>query len=188
MIFNGAGLYESAGFDVADSDQKLQKKLLQVMASLWLERAFWERELFGVKHSAVGMAILINPAFSDEYANGVVIGSVETIGPNTVGFRTWVNAQKGEASVTNPVENEISESFTFIGKKLDKLQVQSRSNLATVFLEENENGVRSEVSAQLLQLQQITQQLYDHFVARQRELNDRRKYGIDMALILNTSS
>ncbi len=185
-VFNGAGLYESAGFDVVDSDQKLQKKLLQVMASLWLERAFWERELFGLNHGAVGMAILINPAFSDEYANGVVIGSVESVGPNTVGFRTWVNAQKGEASVTNPVEDEIPESFTFIGKKLDTLQIQSRSNIETVFLKENENAVRSEVSVQLLQLQQITQQLYDHFVARQRELNDRRKYGIDIEYKLMT--
>jgi hypothetical protein len=49
-----------------------------------------------------------------------------------------------------------------------------------VFLKENENAIRNEVSAQLLQLQQITQQLYDHFVAKQRELDDRRKYGIDI--------
>jgi hypothetical protein len=179
-VFNGAGLYESVGFDVADSDPKLKKKLLQVMASLWLERAFWERELFGINHGAVGMAMLINPAFSDEYANGVVIGSVEVAGANTVGFRTWINAQKGEASVTNPIEDEISESFTFMAKKLETLQIQSRSNIGTVFLKENENAIRNEVSAQLLQLQQITQQLYDHFVAKQRELDDRRKYGIDI--------
>jgi Pyruvate phosphate dikinase, AMP/ATP-binding domain len=185
-VFNGAGLYESTGFDVADGDPKLKKKLLQVMASLWLERAFWERELFGIKHSDVGMAILINPAFSDEYANGVVIGSVEPVGANTVGFRTWINAQKGEASVTNPVEDEIPESFTFIGKKLDNPQVQSRSNIGNVFLQETGNAVRSEVSTQLLQLQQITQQLYDHFVARQRELDDRRKYGIDIEYKLMT--
>ncbi len=185
-VFNGAGLYESTGFDVADGDPKLRKKLLQVMASLWLERAFWERELFGINHGAVGMAILINPAFSDEYANGVVIGSVEPTGANTVGFRTWINAQKGEASVTNPVEDEIPESFTFIGRKLDTLQIQSRSNIGTVFLKEGENAVRTEVSAQLLQLQQITQQLYDHFVARQRELDDRRKYGIDIEYKLMT--
>jgi hypothetical protein len=55
-----------------------------------------------------------------------------------------------------------------------------------VFLQETGNAVRSEVSAQLLQLQQITQQLYDHFVARQRELDDRRKYGIDIEYKLMT--
>ena len=175
--FNGAGLYESKGFNVEDSDKKLRKKLLQVMASLWLERAFWERELFGIDHSAVGMAILINPAFSDEYANGVVIGS-----PESSGFRTWMNAQKGEAAVTNPLDNEIPESFTFFDRKIDKISVQSRSNIGSVFLERSKDRgvVDKAISPQLLQLQSITQRLFDHFVAQQREKGDRRKYGIDI--------
>ena len=173
--FNGAGLYESAGFNVEDSDKKLRKKLLRVMASLWLERAFWERELFGIDHSAVGMAVLINPAFSDEYANGVVIGSAEP-----AGFRTWVNAQKGEASVTNPLDDEISESFTFFGNRIGNVQVQSRSNIGNVFLENGSDSVKGDVSAHLVALKQITQQLHDHFVARQRDLGDRHKYGIDI--------
>ena len=173
--FNGAGLYESTGFNVGDSDKKLKKKLLKVMASLWLERAFWERELFGIDHSAVGMAILINPAFSGEYGNGVVIGSQEANG-----FRTWVNAQKGEASVTNPLEDEISESFTFIGRNLNEMQVQSRSNIEDVFLAQADEAVDRQLSPQLLQLQRLTQQLHDYFVARQREKGDLRKYGIDI--------
>ncbi|MEO1621238.1 MAG: PEP/pyruvate-binding domain-containing protein [Cyanobacteria bacterium J06632_3] len=173
--FNGAGLYESTGFNVEDSDKKLRKKLLKVMASLWLERAFWERELFGIDHSAVGMAILINPAFSDEYGNGVVIGSQESNG-----FRTWVNAQKGEASVTNTVEDEISESFTFIGRSADDVVVQSRSNIGDVFLEEGSSTIQPVLSSQLSQLQSITQRLHDYFVAKQREKGDRRKYGIDI--------
>ncbi len=173
--FNGAGLYESTGFDVVDSDKKLKKKLLKVMASLWLERAFWERELFGIDHSKVGMAVLINPAFSDEYANGVVIGSQEANG-----FRIWVNAQKGEASVTNPLDNEISESFTFIGRNTENVEVQALSNVGDVFLEEADKTVQPELSSQLLQLQRITQQLHDYFVAKQRDLGDRRKYGIDI--------
>jgi hypothetical protein len=174
-VFNGAGLYESAGFDVADDDQKLQKKLLTVMAALWLERAFWEREIFAIEHRDVGMAILINPAFSDEFANGVVVGSEE---PN--GFKTWVNAQKGEASVTNPEGDEISESFTFVGNGLGNVQVQSRSNVGAVFLEDGKNAVRAELQAQLQQLTQITKKLYEHFVAQQRASGDRRKYGIDI--------
>lgn len=173
--FNGAGLYESTGFNVDDSDKKLRKKLLKVMASLWLDRAFWERELFGIDHSKVGMAILINPAFSDEYGNGVVIGSQEDIG-----FRTWVNAQKGEASVTNPLDNEIPESFTFVGRSVDRPQVQSHSNLGNVFLDDETSEVHPTLLPQLLQLQNISNRLYDHFVARQRDLDDRRKYGIDI--------
>lgn len=173
--FNGAGLYESKGFDLEDSDKKLRKKILQVMASLWLERAFWERELFGIDHGAVGMAVLINPAFSDEYGNGVVIGS-----PEIPGFRTWVNAQKGEASVTNPLDDEIPESFTFYGSHLDNVEVQSRSNIASVFLEASADRVRRDLAEQLLQLHRVTLRLYDYFVARQRPSGDRRKYGIDI--------
>ena len=173
--FNGAGLYESTGFNVEDSDKKLRKKLLKVMASLWLERAFWERELFGIDHSAVGMAVLINPAFSDEYGNGVVIGSQESDG-----FQTWVNAQKGEASVTNPENDEIAESFTVMGRQTDKSTVQSRSNIAPVFLEADADRLSATHLPQLSQLQLITQQLYDYFVAKQREEGDRRKYGIDL--------
>ena len=175
--FNGAGLYESKGFNLEDGDKKLKKKLLQVMASLWLERAFWERELFGIDHGAVGMAILINPAFSDEYANGVVIGSQESLG-----FRTWINAQKGEAAVTNPLEDEIPESFTFFGRNTDAIAIQSRSNLGSVFLDASSDreAVNSALEPQLLQLQGITQKLFDHFVAKQREQGDCRKYGIDI--------
>jgi hypothetical protein len=174
-VFNGAGLYESAGFDVADDDQKLQKKLLTVMAALWLERAFWEREIFAIEHRDVGMAVLINPAFSDEFANGVVVGNEESSG-----FKTWVNAQKGEASVTNPEGDEISESFTFVGNGLGNVQVQSRSNVGAVFLEDGRNAIRAELQPQVQQLAQITKKLYDHFVAQQRAAGDRRKYGIDI--------
>ncbi|WP_264327361.1 PEP/pyruvate-binding domain-containing protein [Romeriopsis navalis] len=173
--FNGAGLYESKGFNVDDSDQKLRKKLLKVMASLWLERAFWEREIFAIDHADVGMAILINPAFSDEFANGVVVGTEESNG-----FRTWVNAQKGEASVTNPLDDELPESFAFVGDRLSELQVQSRSNIGSVFLVDGADTIRNERQEALLQLRQVTQQLYEHFVEAQRAGGDRRKYGIDI--------
>ena len=174
-VFNGAGLYESAGFNVVDDEVKLRKKVLTVMASLWLERAFWERELFGIDHAQVGMAVLINPAFSTEFANGVVVGSAEK-----AGFQTWVNAQVGEASVTNPLEGEIPESFTFSQRDLSKLLSPSRSNLGEVFLKADLTGVKPELSSQLLELQAITQKLHEHFVAAQRAEGDNRKYGIDI--------
>ena len=174
-VFNGAGLYESTGFNVEAGDRKLKKKLLTVMSSLWLERAFWERELFGIDHRAVGMAVLINPAFSDEYGNGVVIGSQE---PD--GFKTWVNAQIGEASVTNPLENEIPESFTLTEDRIESVEVQSRSNISSVFLEKTDNTVNIALSPQLMQLQQVTRRLHDYFVTQQYEVGDQRRYGIDI--------
>ena len=44
------GYTNRQGFNVKAGDRKLKKKLLKVMSSLWLERAFWERELFGIDH------------------------------------------------------------------------------------------------------------------------------------------
>ena len=173
--FNGAGLYESKGFNIDDSDQKLRKKLLKVMASLWLERAFWEREIFAIDHADVGMAILINPAFSDEFANGVVVGSEES-----TGFRTWVNAQKGEASVTNPLDDELPESFAFVDEQILELRVQSRSNIGSVFLVDGADIVRPERRDSLLQLRHVTQQLYEHFAEEQQRQGDQRQYGIDI--------
>lgn len=177
-VFNGAGLYESAGFDVADDDKKLRKKLLDVMASLWLERAFWERELFGIKHAAVGMAVLVNPAFSDEVANGVVVGQGD---PASVDFQSWVNAQKGEASVTNPLEGEVPESFTVVGQAdLRITKLDSRSNIGDVFLESGRDAVLPAHAPQLAELHEAAKKLHGHFVGERAAAGDRQPYAIDL--------
>ncbi|MBX3228160.1 MAG: hypothetical protein KF837_12635 [Labilithrix sp.] len=184
-VFNGAGLYESDGFDVADSDKKLQKKLLGVMSSLWLERAFWERELFGIKHADVAMAILVNPAFSDETANGVVVG-----GPNAAGtFASWVNAQKGEASVTNPLEGEVPESFTVTGRgNLTITKLDSRSNIGDVFLEGSADRIAPALASQLAELHAATEKLYAHFVGERVAEGDTQPYAIDLEYKLMTEN
>jgi hypothetical protein len=184
-VFNGAGLYESVGFDVADSDAKLQKKLLQVMSSLWLERAFWERELFGIKHQDVGMAILVNPAFSDEFANGVVVGSKEGSG-----FASWINAQKGEASVTNPLNGEVPESFTVIprGSGLSITKLDSRSNIGAIFLDDGSDQLRPSLTTQLRELHDATEKLHRHFTAEQAAEGDPRTYAIDIEYKLMTEN
>lgn len=176
-VFNGAGLYLSNGFDVQDSDAKLTKKVLEVMASLWLERAFWERELFGIDHSKVAMAILINPAFSDEQANGVVVGQEDG-----GAFSSWVNAQKGEASVTNPENGEVPESFTIAlqGGQLTMTKLDSRSNLGAVFLDPASDALTPALTSQLRQLHEATRTLYDHFVGERVAAGDRQRYAIDL--------
>jgi hypothetical protein len=176
-VFNGAGLYESGGFDVADSDAKLQKKLLTVMASLWLERAFWERELFGIKHADVAMAILVNPAFSEELANGVVVGQPGADGQ----FQSWVNAQAGEASVTNPLEGEVPESFTVVGEgSLTITKLDTRSNLGNIFLKPGADTLAADKTALLAQLHVATQKLHDFFVGERTAEGDTQAYAIDL--------
>lgn len=182
-VFNGAGLYESAGFDTADDDAHLVKDLLKVMASLWLERAYWERELFGIKHADVAMAILVNPAFSDEFANGVVVGS-NAGGP----FVSWVNAQKGEASVTNPLEGEVPESFTVSGpaEGVSLQKIDSRSNIGNVFLVNGAPTLDPLLVPQLTRLHAVTEQLHRHFVGERVAAGDRHEYAIDIEYKLMT--
>lgn len=182
-VFNGAGLYESDGFNVADSDAKLQKKLLGVMSSLWLERAFWERELFGIKHADVAMAILVNPAFSDELANGVVVG-----GPGADGtFASWVNAQAGEASVTNPLDGEVPESFTVQGEgTLTITKLDTRSNIGDIFLNPGADTIAAARAPQLAELHVATQKLHAFFVGERVAAGDTQPYAIDLEYKLMT--
>lgn len=173
--FNGAGLYESDGFNVGDDDAKLVKKLLGVVSSLWLERAYWERDYFGIPHDRVALAVLINPAFKNEDSNGVVVAKV-----TNKGFSTWVNAQKGEASVTNPEDGEVPESFTFLDEKLDVLTVNSRSNVGDVFLAPGAASLSPAVKPLVLELKRATQKLHTFMVDRQKAKGDNTPYGVDI--------
>jgi hypothetical protein len=144
MQFNGAGLYESVGFDVKDNNKKLRKKLREVFASLWNVEAFEEREYYHIDHMRAAMAILVNKAFTDEYANGVAITM-----PFEREFTVVINAQRGESSVTNPDEGEVPESLVFKRASDDDYHVESRSSIEDVFL-------NSEAAHLLNELKEVT--------------------------------
>ncbi|MDW7691945.1 PEP/pyruvate-binding domain-containing protein [Flammeovirgaceae bacterium SG7u.111] len=126
--FNGAGLYESKGFKKADGDEVLERKILQVYASLWSPLAYEEREYYFIDHAKVGMAILINQAFPDEYANGVALSMVEK-----ENISIYINSQFGENAVTNPENGQIPESIIFPNGLKDNYNVRTRSNIHDVF-------------------------------------------------------
>jgi len=70
-----------------------------VWASLWLVRAFEEREWYGIDHHQAAMGILVDQRFGDEKANMVVF----TGDPNLTGDeRILVNAQQGDLEVVSP--------------------------------------------------------------------------------------
>lgn len=126
--FSGAGLYLSVSAALDDPERTIADGLREVWASLWADRAWDERELGNIDQSGVAMGILIHEAFDGvERANGVLVsrdihnpieGSVET-----------VNAQFGEASVTNPAPGVTSESMTFAWWKTPAVVTLARSNL-----------------------------------------------------------
>jgi hypothetical protein len=126
--FSGAGLYESVSAALGDPERTVADGLRQVWSSLWVDRAYDERELGNIDQTKVAMGVLIHEAYNGvERANGVLVsrdihnpieGSVETI-----------NAQAGEASVTNPAPGITSEELLYSWWVTPPTVVKSRSNL-----------------------------------------------------------
>ncbi|MGC4089793.1 MAG: PEP/pyruvate-binding domain-containing protein [Polyangiaceae bacterium] len=111
--FNGAGLYASEGVDVdAASAPSVEQAVLGVWQSLWNDRAFAEREYYHVDQSRVAMAVLVHPGFPSERANGVVV-SRNVLSPEAEG-QIYVNAQVGEALVTNPAPGISSDELAYV--------------------------------------------------------------------------
>jgi phosphoenolpyruvate synthase/pyruvate phosphate dikinase len=80
-----------------------------VWASLWNARAYDEREYANIDHSHAAMGVLVHGAYLSEKANGVAI-SRDIFDPIRAD-QYYVNAQVGEAAVTNPAPGVTSEEF-----------------------------------------------------------------------------
>jgi phosphoenolpyruvate synthase/pyruvate phosphate dikinase len=187
--FNGAGLYLSEGIQTkhlkevytsTKSMNKLHEDLLLVLSSLWLPRAFWEREYFSIDHSKAAIAVQINPSFTDEAANGVIIASKKE---EVVEY--WVNSQFGEASVTNPVRGEVPESIKYSSKsdaesdfnadiQRQRPTLQNASSIGNVFIKNTFGELDEQKIDLFIELLRNTKVLLDNLV------EDPRKYGIDI--------
>lgn len=75
--FNGAGLYDSKGAKWPDK-LSVSLALKTVWSSVFNERAFQARQVFGIDESSVGMGILVQASFKGELANGVAILKKDT--------------------------------------------------------------------------------------------------------------
>jgi hypothetical protein len=165
--FNGAGLYESKGFNTDDDDAELYEDLLDVYASLWTPHAFAEREFYAIDHRLAGMAVLIHEAFPDEYANGVVL----TI-PAEGGFSVLINSQPGEHAVTNPEPGQVPESLLFASAESDRFQIQSESSIGPVF-------TASGMQALLLELKTVSMQIHQLLISS-LPAAARQEFGVDI--------
>lgn len=125
--FNGAGLYISTGIDAGATSEQLATVVREVWASLWKLRAYDEREYYQIDQDAVAMAVLVHQAFPSEKANGVAI-SRDVIEPSR-GDKYYVNAQIGEALVTNPAPGVASDQFTYAPQRSPHIERLSRSSL-----------------------------------------------------------
>jgi hypothetical protein len=107
--FNGAGLYESIPAEIGDSERPIDGALRQVWASLWLTRAYDEREFGRIDQSQVAMGVLVHPSFKSERANVIAI-SRDVLDPTRSDIH-YLNAQQGEASVANPAPGVTTEQL-----------------------------------------------------------------------------
>ena len=105
--FNGAGLYSSKSAVLGDATKTIELAIKSVWASVWNEKAFWERSIFNIKQNSVSMAILVHRSFPNEVANGVLISKNLYRKYNGI----TVNVQVGENSVVEPENGNISDEF-----------------------------------------------------------------------------
>lgn len=158
--FNGAGLYDSEGVNAHERNKKIAKAMLNVYASLWNERAFWERDYFGIAHQDVAMALHINEAFDNdnEFANGVLLTQA-----TKTGIDVLVNVQADDVLVTNPTgAGEMPESFCIQASNKKIGRINSRSSRADILL-----GQSAERQFLIEQLANVGTQLHHHFVGKQ---------------------
>ncbi|MEM9068481.1 MAG: PEP/pyruvate-binding domain-containing protein [Myxococcota bacterium] len=124
--FNGAGLYRSVVVDANASERAIEDALREVWSSVWLQRAFEERDWFRIGQAAVSMAVLIQPFVDEVVGNGVAI----TRNPFDEGRPgLFVNVQTREGSVTGAGDNEIPEQvLIYTWSETLEFEVVSRSS------------------------------------------------------------
>lgn len=110
--FTGAGLYDSKTGSRSDPSDPVLRAVRQVWASVWYFRAFEERSYRNIDHRAVGMALLVTPAFGTEKANGVAI-TANPFDPAGLEPGFYINAQIGEEPVVSPDAGVLADQFLY---------------------------------------------------------------------------
>ncbi|WP_437634119.1 PEP/pyruvate-binding domain-containing protein [Sorangium sp. So ce854] len=109
--FNGAGLHTSTSGDLDATSSSIEDALRAVWSSLWNTRAYDEREFGHVDQARAAMAVLVHQAWRSERAQGVGISrnALDAIRDS----QYYINAQIGEASVTNPAPGVTSDEIVY---------------------------------------------------------------------------
>lgn len=126
--FNGAGIYQSTSAALGDPERSVADGLRLVWASIWGARAFAERELAHIDHASVAIGVLIHEGFLSEKVNGVAVSRSVT-DPND-GDVYYIDAQFGEAAVTNPAPGISTEQVLYRWFRDPPLLYQSRSTFS----------------------------------------------------------
>ncbi|NMC68599.1 MAG: hypothetical protein GYA57_00870 [Myxococcales bacterium] len=169
--FNGAGLYTSASAAAGDPDRPVEDAIRAVWASLYDERAYDERAYANVDERAVAMGLLVHEAFLSERANGVVI--TRNILNPIRSDQYYVNAQAGEASVTNPAPGVTTEQFLYRRGRSPRLVYYARSSLLP-------DGEQVLSTAEADELACVVQRIHDYFQPRLDPAGENRWFAMDV--------
>jgi hypothetical protein len=126
--FNGAGLHNSLSVELDDPERSVEDAVRGVWASLWNLRAYDERELGHLEQSAARMGLLVHGGFDGEAAQGV--GISRNLLDVTRSDIHYINAQIGEATVTNPAPGVATEQLLYTWPpRVPEISYQSLSSL-----------------------------------------------------------
>lgn len=102
---------------IADAEQELteeksaRKALRKVWASLWNDRAFQDRQYYGIPHDRVFMGVAVHPSMVGERIESVLVTNLE---PDSSEPLYRVESQAGEVGVVEPQESDaITEQLRF---------------------------------------------------------------------------
>jgi hypothetical protein len=125
--FTGAGLHTSTSAELGDPERTVADAMRTVWASLWNARAYDERLNAGIRRDTLAMGILVHPASLGEGGNGV--GVSRNIMEPIRGDQYYINAQLGEASVTNPAPAVTTEQLVYQWYRTPPVLYQTDSSL-----------------------------------------------------------
>lgn len=105
----------------------VERAMRRVYASVWLDRAFEEREWYRVDHARVAMGLLVQPFVEDVVANGVAV----TVNPfDEARPGVFVNLQTAGGSVTAARGDEVPEQYVvYTWSERPEPEILSRSSL-----------------------------------------------------------
>lgn len=123
--FNGAGLYRSIVVARDASEAELATTLRQVWSSVWLQRAYEEREWYRIDHAAVAMGVLIQPFVGDVVGSGVAI----TANPFDEGRPgVFINVQTRAGSVTSSTGEIPEQAVVYTWTETPEVEILARSS------------------------------------------------------------
>lgn len=140
------------------NERSIARAVRKTWASLWNERAYDEREYYGIDHRLAYMGIAVNPSFVLERASAVAVSNLKVDEGDPV-YR--LNSQIGSESVVRPEDpTAVAELITFrrTGDQVADIRVLVSSNRLP-------EGQQVWPPEKLAEVGRLLFRVHDHFAA-----------------------